>query len=217
MTRPAPTAPALVATMLAVTGCSGTRLLISTTNSTTRSVTKSTPRPRPATHRPPARPIATRTFSAAGMAISFSYPADFHIVHLAGSKRLAGNIAQALHAAVGTGVYDLLIVSRFPKRPVAVTTQNIRRLQPQFDDAVSSALGRRVTSVVRTVGGLPALAYPPAPIVGLPVAATSRITDAFVGHDQYELDCQYTANGAARINAACDQMLATLRVSSQPR
>jgi hypothetical protein len=47
--------------------------------------------------------------------------------------------------------------------------------------------------------------------VGLPLKATSRITEVFVGHDEYELNCQYTPKAAARINAACDQMLATLR------
>ena len=149
-------------------------------------------------------------FTAPGIAIHFLYPATFHAVALAQSKRIAGNTGQASHAAVGTGPFDLLIVTRFPKRPIPVTRQNISRLKPQFDSAVSSALGRSLSSTVGTVGGLPALSYPPAPVVGLPTKATSRITNVFVGDDQYELNCQYTPSAAAKIAAACNEMLSTL-------
>jgi hypothetical protein len=151
-----------------------------------------------------------KTFSAPGMAIHFRFPSSFHSVQLAQSKRIAGNTGQASHAAIGTGPFDLLIVTRFPKRPIPVTAQNINGLKPQFDAAVSSALGRKLTSTAGTVGGLPALSYPPAPVVGLPTKATSRITNVFAADDQYELNCQYTPKAAVTITAACDQMLSTL-------
>jgi hypothetical protein len=154
------------------------------------------------------------TFSAPGMAIHFRFPSSFRSVSLARSKRIAGNTGQASHAAVGIGPFDLLIVTRFPNRPIPVTRQNLNRLRPQFDAAVSSALGRKLSSVTQTVGGLPALSYPAAPVVGLPVPATSRITDVFVGDDQYELNCQYTTGGAAKITAACTEMLGTLTKAS---
>jgi hypothetical protein len=153
---------------------------------------------------------ALKSFSAPGMAIHFRFPAAFHEVQLAQSKRIAGNTGRASHAAIGTGPFDLLIVTRFPKRPIPVTAENISRLKPQFDAAVSSALGRRLSSTIATLGGLPALAYPPAPVVGLPTRATSRITNVFVADDQYELNCQYTPRAAATITAACDEMLRTL-------
>jgi hypothetical protein len=149
------------------------------------------------------------------MAIRFTYPSGFHVVPLAQSKRIAGAIGQASHAAVGIGTYDLLVVSRFPKRPIPVTTKNIRQLKPAFDAAISAALGQRVSSAVETIGGLPALSYPPTPVVGLPVTATSRITNVFVDDDQYELNCQYTSKAAAKLKSACDQMLATLRASAR--
>ena len=151
-----------------------------------------------------------KSFSAPGMAIHFRYPTSFRHVQLAQSKRLAGNTGHATHAAVGTGPFDLLIVTRFPKRPIPVTAQNIARLKPEFDAAVSSALGRRLSATVGTFGGLPALSYPAAAVVGLPARATSRITNVFVGDDEYELNCQYTPRAAASITAACDEMLRTL-------
>ena len=147
---------------------------------------------------------------ARGMAIHFRFPESFRIVPLAPSKRIAGNTGRASHAAVGIGPFDLLIVTRFPNRPMPVSAQNINELKPQFDTAVSSALGRKLTSTVGTVGGLPALSYPPAPVVGLSTQATSRITNVFFGDDQYELNCQYTPKAAATITAACNEMLRTL-------
>src|SRR5205085_4496891 len=96
-----------------------------------------------------------KSFSAPGMAIHFRFPARFHEVQLAQSKRIAGNTGRASHAAIGTGPFDLLIVTRFPKRPIPVTTQNISRLKPQFDAAVSSAIGRRLSSTIGTLAGHP--------------------------------------------------------------
>ncbi|HEY2160063.1 MAG TPA: hypothetical protein VGH24_02055 [Solirubrobacteraceae bacterium] len=151
-----------------------------------------------------------KSFSAPGMAIHFRYPASFHSVELAQSKRIAGNTGQASHAALGTGPFDLLIVTRFPKRPIPVTARNITQLKPQFDSAVGSALGRTVSSTVATYGGRPALSYPPAPVAGLPIRAMSRITNVFVADDQYELNCQYTPKATAMITAACNEMLRTL-------
>jgi hypothetical protein len=154
-----------------------------------------------------------KTFTAPGMAVRFKYPSGFHVVHLGQSKRIAGTTGQASHAAVGIGKYDLLVVTRFPNRPIPVTAKNIRQLKPVFDQATSSVLGHRVSSVVQTIGGLPALSFPPTPVVGLPVAATSRITNVFVDDDEYELNCQYTAAAAAKVISACDQMLSTLQAS----
>jgi hypothetical protein len=155
-----------------------------------------------------------KTFSAPGMALHFTFPASLRTMRLAPSKRVAGNAAQASHSAVGTGVYDLLIVTRFPRRPIPITARNIYKLKVQFDGAMSAALGHPIASAIGTIGGLPALSYPPSPVAGLPVKATSRITEVFLGDDEYELNCQYTPKAAPTISAACDQMLATLRVGS---
>ena len=200
---PAMIAAALLAAAFALAGCSGSvRPGRHTTTST-------------ATVAPAPAPPSGVTFAVPGIALHFVYPRGFRRVRLARSKRIAGNTAQALHAAVGIGVYDLLTVTRFPNRPLPLGIANVRKLKTQFDRAVSAAVGERVTSVVRRVGGLPALAYPPAPVAGLPVKATSRITAVFVGKDEYELDCQYTPRAARRITAACGEMLATLRAGSQ--
>ena len=107
----------------------------------------------------------------------------------------------------------MLIVSRFPHRPIPVNARNVARLAPQFDLAVSRALGTRVRSSVATVAGRPALVYPPAAVTGLPTRAFSRIVDVFVADDEYELNCQYRPALASSMTAACNEMLATLKVA----
>ena len=145
------------------------------------------------------------------MAVHFNYPASFRTVSLAQSKRIAGNTGAASHAAVGNGPYDLLIVTKFPKRPVPVTSSNISQLKSAFDAAASSALGRRLSSTVTTVGGLPALSFPAAPVEGLPDArprAGSRTCSTATTSTSSTASTRQTR--AATITAACNQMLSTL-------
>jgi hypothetical protein len=197
-------AGAVLAAALAIAACSGSVLPRQSSTAKPSVATTTVPQPQGS------------TFAVPGIALQFTYPNGFHQVRLARSQRIAGNTARASHAAIGLGIYDLLIVTRFPNRPVPLGIDNVRKLKPLFDKAVSAAIGRPVSSVVGRVGGLPALSYPAAPVVGLPVSATSRITTVFVGTDEYELDCQYTPMASRRMTAACDEMLATLRTGTQP-
>ncbi len=151
-----------------------------------------------------------KTFAAHGILIHFQYPEKLRALRLAPTKRVSGNAGQASHAAIGVGLYDLIIVTRFPKRPIAVTSSNIAKLKGAFDAVIGSAFERKLTSKVTSVAGLPALAYPAANVVGLPVNATSVVTLVFLGDDEYELNCQYTPGGQSAILAACAQMLHTL-------
>jgi hypothetical protein len=156
---------------------------------------------------------ASKVFHAPGMAIHFSFPASLRSIPLGASRRVAGSSGRATHAAVGIGNYDLLVVTRFPKRPIPVTAQNIATLKPAFDQSISSAFGHSISSTVGSVGALPALSYPPVPVLGLPLSASSRVTLVFFADDEYELNCQYTQPAQATIDGACQEMLATLGAS----
>jgi hypothetical protein len=81
------------------------------------------------------------------------------------------------------------------------------------DRLLTSLLGRQMSGTVGTIAGEPALTYPREPTVGLPVTATVQILNVFVGKDEYELECQATPPRLARIEAACQQMVATMTVS----
>jgi hypothetical protein len=163
----------------------------------------------------PSTPVnGERTFTAPGMAVHFKYPEGFRAVALAPSRRTAGSTARATHSAIAISDYDLLIVSRYPGLKIPVTTTNIAKLKPQFDKVISQVLGRRVSGKVGTAGGLPAIYWPRERVAGLPVEATVMIVNVFVGRDEYELQCQATPSGLTQIEAACQQMLATLTTQS---
>jgi hypothetical protein len=197
--RPGPGVAALAAGALASLAACG-----SSSRTSSPTISNLTVAPSTATH-------GAKTFSAQGILIHFKYPASFRMLRLAPVRRVSGNTTQATQATIGVGRYDVISVTRFPKRPIPVTTLNIARLRPAFDQPISAVFGRQMTSTVTSVGGLPALSYPPTRVAGLPVGATSRVTLVFVADDEYELNCQYTAKGRAAIVAACIQMLDTLR------
>jgi hypothetical protein len=189
----------LVAVLLG-TGC----LLSGCGSVSTTTVTRSTPQPPP--------PTGNRTFAERGFAIHFTYPAAFVAARLSSVSRRLDRGRHVTRAAlgVGSGRYDLLIVSRHPRIRPPITERNIGREKPIYDRTISRLFGHRMTGRVARVGGLPALSYPTVPTPGVRGAST-RATFVFVGHDEYELQCQWTSVERAAVTAACKQMLRSLR------
>ena len=151
-------------------------------------------------------------FSAAGMALHFNYPAAFHPIVLATDKT-AGDTSKGTHAAVGLDGVDFIRVSRFPGLPFEVTHSNINAYRPGFDRLVSSVVGQQATSRVGSAGGRPALFWPTVPQTVAGGTVDLTLFNVFVGHDEYELTCQASAAHRTAIDAACQQMIQTLRVS----
>ncbi len=153
-----------------------------------------------------------RSFSAPGMAIHFSYPAAFRASRVNSVGRRLERVPHATRAAlvIGSSGYDLLIVTRYPRIVPPISAGNIRAHKAYYDGGVSRIFGRRMTGSVASVGALPVLRYPDAPTPGVPVRATTRATFVFVGRDEYELQCQWTAAERAEVAAACEQMLRTV-------
>ena len=151
------------------------------------------------------------TFSAQGMAIHFDYPPAFKTVVLARDRQAAGNTSNGTHAGLAIGPYDLITVTRYPGLSEPVTAQNVGSLKSAFDSEVSQVLHRRVSSTVATAHGLPLLTWPREPVVGLPVTATVQILNAFVGRDEYEIQCQATPARVSAVEAACQEAISTLR------
>jgi hypothetical protein len=144
------------------------------------------------------------------MALHFNYPAEFRVIPLGPTKRVAGSNHHATHAAVGLGPYDLLTVSRFPGLPIPVTAANISTLKVDFDRLMSRAFGRPMNGRIGTAGGRPAIFWPRMPTPGLPVPATTEAANVFVGSDEYEIECQATPPRLSAIKAACRQLFTTL-------
>ena len=193
-----------VAVPLAIAACG------SSTKSTTTITKTATTGPGNVNQQPSTAVNGQRTFSAPGMAIHFHYPAGFHPVVLAPSGRTAGSNAKATHSAVALGEYDLLIVSRYPNLRYPVTAANLTAVKSQFDTVISQVLGHHVSGRVGRAGGLPAIFWPREPVPGLPVSASVMIVNAFVGRDEYEMQCQATPQHLGAVEAACREMIATL-------
>ena len=193
-----------VALPLAIAACGGGSTTTRTTSTGPGNVTEK-----------PSNPVnGQRTFSAPGMAVHFKYPEQFRAVALAPSRRSAGTTERATHSAIAIGDYDLLIVSRYPGLKIPVSAANVTKVKPQFDKVISQVLGRKVRGKVGSAGGLPAIYWPREPVAGLPVKATVMIVNVFLGKDEYELQCQATPTGLTQIEAACQEMLATLTTQS---
>jgi hypothetical protein len=149
----------------------------------------------------------TKTFSRPGFAIHFSYPAELSPLSVQ-YGRVVGRSAGTTDVALGIEPHDLIVVTRYPAGSV-LTSANISSFKALYDRLLSRAFGQAVVSTVKTVGGLPALSYPPVTSQA-PFAHTSRVTFVFAARREYELNCQYTSKGRATIVKACNQMLATL-------
>jgi hypothetical protein len=198
-----------VALPLAIAACGGS----GGSSTTTITITRTSTGPGNVNERPSSAPGGKRTFKAPGMAIHFQYPASFHAVKLAPSRRTAGSTARATQSAIAIGDYDLLIVSRYAGLRVPVTARNIAAVKPQFDAGISRVLWRKVSGKVGTAGGLPAIFWPREPVLGLLVKATVMIANVFADRNEYELQCQATPAGLPAIEAACREMLATLTLT----
>ena len=204
-----------VAVPLAIAACGGGSSTATRTVTAT-ATSSATTGPGNVNEQPSKEVNGKRTFSAPGMAIHFEYPAAFHPVALAPSKRTAGSNVRATHSAVALGNYDLLIVSWYPDLKYPVTASNITAVKPQFDRVIGQVLGRHVSGRVGKAGGLLAIFWPRQPVAGLPVKATVMIVNAFVGKDEYELQCQATPQHLGAIEAACREMIATLTTGKGP-
>jgi hypothetical protein len=153
----------------------------------------------------------SNTFHAAGMAITFTYPASLRARPLEQLLHTGGNTKNSSIAALGIDQLNFLAVSRTPV-PGLVTKQDIGRLLGDFDALMTRLAQQPLHGMVVDLDGAPGIGYPRIPVPGL-AGATSRVTYLFVGKGRYELQCQATKAHLAAIESACTEALATLKVS----
>jgi hypothetical protein len=81
---------------------------------------------------------------------------------------------------------------------------------PELDGVVVQLAGGPVSGSVTEVGGLPAVRYEPVPLDD-PAQGESRLVYLFDQAVEYQVNCQSTPKMRTELNAACDQVLATMR------
>ncbi len=157
----------------------------------------------------------TRVFSAAGMRIHFRYPADFRRFSVFSGRGLNVVTVGISHPnplcppVCRAFTEDWITVWFYPLSQ-AVTA---REAKPALDRSLSQLFERPMSGTIGTVRGLMIVSYPWTRVPRPNLDATSRFTDIVTGRQRYEIDCQATAANRPRIEAACNEALATLSVS----
>jgi len=155
-----------------------------------------------------------KTFSAKGMSIHFLFPDSFRVIQLTQIRHTAGKTRGASKAAIGIGPLDLLVIAHYPgalRRPL--TRALLAPTRRYFNALISKLAGRSMSGVFKSLDGRYALVYPPIPVSGLPAPVTAQVVNVFDGRDEYELQCQATAAGLARIKEACAEAVGTMTFS----
>jgi hypothetical protein len=151
-----------------------------------------------------------RTFRAAGYAIEFDYPEQM-VVSPLGADKVAGTNRNVSHVALAIDRFSLIAVSQFRGLSIPVNAANVRVLSPPFARAVNALAGHSDAMKISSAHGVPLLRFAPFHSTTEGTPLTERIFDAFVGDDEYELNCQFIAADEDTIARACDTAIATLR------
>jgi hypothetical protein len=150
-----------------------------------------------------------KTFSDDRFSVTFTYPDELKEGEVEKVEESAGAGKPVARAALGMDSDNLILLTKYELN-VAVTSANLPDVMPELDGVVGQLAGSPVSGEVTEVGGLPAARYD---VVALdePPRGESRLLYVFDQTVEYQVNCQSTPEKRAELNAACDQVLATLR------
>lgn len=148
-----------------------------------------------------------RTFSDEKFAITFTYPRDFRKGNVTDVAEQVGE--PMARATIGLDADNLISLSKYELN-AAVTSANLSEALSELDGVVARLAKRPVSGTLTEVGGLSAVRYDGIALDD-PEGRESRFLFVFDQEIEYQLNCQSTPEKRARMNQACDQMVATLR------
>ena len=150
-----------------------------------------------------------KTFSDDQFSVTFTYPEELKEGEVEKVEESAGAGKPVARAAVGLDSDNLILLTKYELN-VAVTSANLPDVMPELDGVVGQLAGGPVSGEVTEIGGLPAARYD---VVTLdePPQGESRLVYLFDQAVEYQVNCQSTPQKRTELNAACDQVLATLR------
>jgi len=155
----------------------------------------------------------TRTghvFSDSNFRFNFSYPKDWFKGSANKDADQSTGGKPTARAAVGFDDDNGVLMSRYDLS-ADVTAAELPDHVSELDGIVSQFSGQRSSGTVADIGGLPAVAYEEFALPEDPNGRSSRVIFLFDGKTEYEINCQWTAQGRERVNQGCDQVLGTLR------
>ena len=150
-----------------------------------------------------------KTFSHDEFRFTFTYPEDLKEGEVSKIDDSAGGGKAVARAALGLDSDNIVLLTKYELNAV-VTAANLPGVMPELDGVVSELARRPMTGQVTEVGGFPAARYDVLTL-DKPAQGESRLVYLFDQAVEYQLNCQSTPPQRTELNAACDQVLATLR------
>ncbi len=161
----------------------------------------------------PATTAASRVgqvFSDRDFRFNFTYPKDWFKGRADKDADQSTGGKPTARAAVGFDDDNGVLMARYDLSD-NVTAAELPDHLSELDGIVSQFSGRQSSGTVTDFGGLPGVSYEEFALLDDRAMRSSRIVLLFDGHIEYEINCQWTAEGRKRVNQGCDQALATLR------
>jgi hypothetical protein len=149
-----------------------------------------------------------KTFTDDKFSVTFRYPDDLKEGEVK-VEESAGAGKPVARAALGLDSDNVILLTKYELN-VAVTAANLPDVMPELDGVVAQLAGGPVSGSVTEVGGLPAVRYELVPLDD-PAQGESRLVYLFDQAVEYQVNCQSTPKMRTELNAACDEVLATMR------
>ena len=150
-----------------------------------------------------------KTFSDDEFRLTFTYPEGLEEGEVSKIDDSAGGGKAVARAALGIDSDNLVLLTKYELNGV-VTAANLPGVMPELDGVVSELARRPMAGEVTEIGGFPAARYDVLTL-DKPAQGESRLVYLFDQAVEYQLNCQSTPAQRTELNAACDQVLATLR------
>ena len=150
-----------------------------------------------------------KTFSDDEFRLTFTYPDDMKEGEVTQIDESAGEGKAVARAALGFDSDNIIGLTKY-ELSAFVTSANLRGVMPELNGVVSDLAGRPMEGEVTEIGGFPAARYD---VLALdaPAQGETRLVYLFDQNVEYQVNCQSTPAKRTELNAACDQVLATLR------
>ena len=146
-----------------------------------------------------------KTFSSKSFTITFRYPSTW-LTGTVNSQNTSGASAAA-EVALGLDSQDAVIISRY-NLTIPANAANFSRIQTNVNSVVDQLAGKKLSTKRIVVAGLDGLSFPSFQFKDRII---NQFTFVFNGFVEYQINCQSTPTGQAKITAGCKAILNSLK------
>src|SRR5687767_13624603 len=148
------------------------------------------------------------TFEQEGFPFTFEYPEEFEVADDVNFEQSLGSAADE-NVAVALEENDGIFLQRITLNQ-EVTAENLSLAKQELDALIAQADPGSSPGTAGETAGFPSLEYGSLAATIEDQEVKSRVLVLFEGDQQYVINCQATEENREEVEAACDQMRATL-------